>query len=122
MEVSKVVELIAQRRNEKGYTYENMADELNITSSAYRKIETGDTKLTLDRLFKISEILDSPFTDFLDIDKDILNQHNHDNETVYQQKIENFYQENKEIYEQLIHAKNEQIELLKEQLKTYSKS
>ncbi len=81
--------------------------------------ETGDTKLTLDRLFKISEILDSPFTDFLDIDKDVFVQHNHDNENVYQQKIYNFYQENREIYEQLIQAKNEQIELLKKQLKVY---
>ncbi len=98
-----------------------MADELNITSTAYRKIETGETKLSLERLFKISEILDSPFTDFLDIDKDVLTQHNHDNETVYQQKIENFYQENKEIYEQLIASKNEQIKLLQEQVEFYKK-
>jgi transcriptional regulator with XRE-family HTH domain len=61
-----------------------MANELSLTPAAYRKIETGETKLTLERLFQISEIL-----------------------------IENFYQENKEVYEKLIAAKDEQIEFLK---------
>jgi len=34
----------------------------------------------------------------------------------YQQKIENFYQENKEVYEKLIASKDEQIVFLKELL------
>lgn len=42
-----------------------MADELHITPAGYRKIETGETKLSLERLFKIAEILETPFTDFL---------------------------------------------------------
>ena len=64
MEIEKVIEKIAQQRNRKGYTYENMAHDLHITPAAYRKIETGETKLTLERLFKIADILESPFTDF----------------------------------------------------------
>jgi len=36
-------------------------------------------------------------------------QNNYHNDTVYQQKIEHFYQENKEITEQLIRAKDELI-------------
>ena len=116
MEMEKIIEKIAQYRNRKGYTYENMAHDLHITPAAYRKIETGETKLTLERLFKIADILESPFTDFLDLEKDILNQHNHDNENVYQQKIDNFYQENKEVYQELLKAKDEQIALLKEML------
>lgn len=117
--MEKIIEKIAQYRNRKGYTYENMADELHITPAAYRKIETGDTKLSLERFFKIAEILETPFTDFLELEKDILNQHNHDNENVYQQKIDNFYQESKEVYHELIKAKDEQIELLKEQINFY---
>jgi transcriptional regulator with XRE-family HTH domain len=117
--MEKIIEKIVQHRNRKGYTYENMADDLGLTPAAYRKIETGETKLTVERLFKIAEILESPYTDFLDLDKDVLNQHNHDNENVYQQKIDNFYQENKEAYEKLIQSKNEQIELLKEHLNFY---
>ena len=119
MEMEKIIEKIAQYRNLKGYTYENMAHDLHITPAAYRKIETGETKLTVERLFKIADILESPFTDFLDLEKDILNQHNHDNENVYQQKIDNFYQENNEVYEKLIKAKDEQIQLLMEQINFY---
>ena len=119
MEMEKIIEKITQYRNRKGYTYENMTHDLHITPAAYRKIETGETKLTVERLFKIADILESPFTDFLDLEKDILNQHNHDNENVYQQKIDNFYQENKEVYEKLIKAKDEQIQLLMEQINFY---
>lgn len=116
MEMHKIIEKITQERNNKGYSYENMADELDISTSAYRKIETGNTKLTVERLFKIAEILEKPFFDFLDLEKDVLTQHNHDNENVYQQKIDHFYQENKEVYQELLNAKDEQIALLKELL------
>lgn len=113
MNVESVIQKIASERNKKGYSFENMAVELDITPAAYRKIEIGETKLTVDRLFKISNILDVPISDLLNIDKDVLNQHNHDNEMVYQQKIDNFFQENREVYEKLIQAKDEQIFFLK---------
>jgi len=43
----------------------------------------------------------------------VFQQTNHDSATGYQQKIENFYQENKEVYEKLLQSKEEQIALLK---------
>ncbi|QCX54486.1 helix-turn-helix transcriptional regulator [Elizabethkingia sp. JS20170427COW] len=116
MALEKIIEKITQYRNRKGYTYENMADELHITQAAYRKIETGETKLSLERFFRIAEILETPITEFLELEKDVFNQYNHDNENVYQQKIDNFHQENKEVYQELIKAKDEQIALLKELL------
>lgn len=119
METTKIIEKIAQYRNKRGYTYENMANGLDITPAAYRKIETGDTKLSVERLFRIADILETPFTDFLELEKDVLTQHNHDNENVYQQKIDHFYQENKDVYEKLMQAKDEQIALLKEQIDFY---
>jgi transcriptional regulator with XRE-family HTH domain len=103
-------------RTKKGYTYENMAHELSITPAAYRKIEIGETKLTLERLFHISEILDSSLSDILEIGNDVFQQTNKENAIGYQQKIENFYQENKDILEKLLQAKDEQIELLKSML------
>ncbi|MDF2931739.1 MAG: transcriptional regulator [Chryseobacterium sp.] len=115
MEIEKIIERISQHRTKKGYTYENMAHELNLTPAAYRKIETGETKLTVERLFRISDILDLPVVDFLDLEKDVLSQHNHDNENVFQQKV-NFYNDNKEVYQQLLNSKDEQIALLKEML------
>jgi len=117
MEIEKVIERIAQQRNKKGFTYENMADELDITPAAYRKIETGETKLSVERLMKIADILESSFTDFFDLEKTILNQQsNHDNENVYQQKTLNLYQENREVYQELIKSKDDQIDILKEQI------
>ncbi len=121
MEATKIIEKIVFERNKKGFSYENMADELGITVSGYRKIETGDTKLTVERLFKIASILDITLSELLSLDKDILSQHNHDNENVYQQKIDNFYQENKDIYEKLIQSKDEQIALLREMLDKFMK-
>jgi len=113
--IKKVIKNIASVRTKKGYTYENMANELSITPAAYRKIETGETKLTVERLFHISEILKTSLPDLLEVGT-LLQQTNNESATGYQQKIEkieNFFQENKEVYEKLLQSKEEQIALLK---------
>jgi transcriptional regulator with XRE-family HTH domain len=110
----EVIRKIASTRVKNGYSMENMAFELSISTAAYRKIETGATKLTLERLFTISEILNSPVQDLMGIGNNVFQQHNHDNATgCCQQKIDHFYQENKEVYEKLLQSKDEQIALLK---------
>lgn len=114
--IENVIKKISEIRKKRGYSYENMADELFITPAAYRKIETGKTKLTIERLFRISEILDNPVANFLDINDDIFRQTNRENVTDYQQKIENFHQENKDVYEKLLQAKDKQIILLESML------
>ena len=117
--VESVRQKIAALRSNKNYTLENMAHELNITPSAYSKIETGKTKLSMSRLFDIAEIFKEPVSSFLETEGDIFNQTNSENganSSQYQQKIENFYQENKEVYEKLIAAKDEQIAFLMELL------
>ncbi|TAE33508.1 MAG: XRE family transcriptional regulator [Cytophagales bacterium] len=48
---------ITKARKEKGLTYDNMAHELSISTPAYRKIELGQTHLTVDRLYQIASIL-----------------------------------------------------------------
>jgi len=109
MEIEKVINKIVQGRLRKGYSYENMAEELHLSVPAYRKLEIGETKLSVERLFQISVILEIPLSELLDIDDEHMVQNNYHNDTVYQQKIEHFYQENKEITEQLIRAKDELI-------------
>lgn len=116
MEMEQIIAKIVQHRNRKGYTYENMADELELTPAAYRKIETGETKLTVERLFRISTILETPVNEILDIEGIHLQQNNYNNANVYQQKIEHFYQENKEITDQLIKAKDKLIEQLQNEI------
>ncbi len=119
--MEKIIEKIAQYRNRKGYTYENMADELELTTAAYRKIETGETKLSVERLFRISNILETPIDELLDLDKNHFIQNNYNNESIISQRIENFYQENKEITEQLIKAKDQLIEILQKEIENLKK-
>ena len=73
----------------------------------------GETKLTVERLFRVSEILSTSLSDLLEIGNDVFQQTNNENATGYQQKIENFHQENKDVYERLLQSKDEQIALLK---------
>lgn len=121
MEMEKILKKISHLRNSKGLTYENMADELKLTTAAYRKIEIGETKLSVERLFNISNILETPINEFLETENISQNQNNYHNENVYQQKIDNFYQENKEITEQLINSKDQLIEILQKEIE-YLKS
>ena len=44
-------------RMEKNLTQEQMGEKLNLSTSAYCKIEYGETDLTLTRLNKIAEVL-----------------------------------------------------------------
>lgn len=120
--MEKIIEKIAQFRNRKGYTYENMADELELTTAAYRKIETGETKLSVERLFRISNILETPVNEFLETESISQNQNNYNNENVYQQKIDNFYQENKEITTELIKAKDQLIVQLQKEIDFFKKN
>ena len=109
MNVEKVINKIVQERTRKGYSYENMAEELCLSVPAYRKLEIGETKLSVERLFQISMILEVPVEELLELNGERMVQNNYHNDAVYQQKIEHFYQENKEITEQLIKAKDELI-------------
>lgn len=93
-----------------------MAFDLGISQVAYSKLEKNETKLNVDRLYKIAEILDTKVSDLLNEEKStIYNQDLKDNAIGHQQ-IENLHQENKEVYQELIKAKDEQIALLKEML------
>ena len=48
---------IRQIRELKNLTQEHIATQLNLTTRAYSKIETGETQLTINRLNEISLIL-----------------------------------------------------------------
>lgn len=96
-----VIENIKKVRKEKGVSHEYLAHQLNISQAAYSKLERNDTKLTVERLYKISEVLETPLTDLLEVDtKTIYNQDLRDH-SVGHQVIENLYQENKEQSEKI---------------------
>lgn len=109
--IHRILKRIRETRKIKGLSNENMAFELDISPSAYNKLERSETMLTLDRLLLIKDILDISLTDLLEIKTgDILHQDLKDNSIG---KVETLHQENKEVYEKLIASKDDQIALLK---------
>lgn len=66
--MKEILERIKTLRNIRGYSYENMVAGLNISVSAYRKIEKNETNLTVERLFEIAHFLKAPVNQFLNID------------------------------------------------------
>ncbi|MGY3054553.1 transcriptional regulator with XRE-family HTH domain [Pedobacter sp. UYEF25] len=55
--VKDVASNIRKIREYKGYTQDYLAAKLKISQNAYSKLELGYSKLTVDRLFKIANIL-----------------------------------------------------------------
>ena len=97
-----VLSRIKEYRKKKGYSYETMAHELDTSAAAYRKIELNQTKLTVERLLQIAQILEAKVVDILGINPNSqLNQTNNENATGYQQQIENYFQESKERSEKI---------------------
>ena len=113
-----VIENIRSIRKNKGISHEAMAVNLGISQTAYTKIERRETKLTIDRLQKIAEILEVQLGDLLEVEPQSFHQeiHNNTGTAITHQKVETLYQENREVYEKLLAAKDEQIALLKKML------
>ena len=102
--IDKILKRIHFTRKNKGLTHENMSFELDISPSAYNKIERGETSITLERFLKIIDILELSIPDVFDVRTgDLLNQDLKDNSIG---KVDVLYQENKE--------KSEKIEQLYE--------
>jgi transcriptional regulator with XRE-family HTH domain len=53
-------EKLRAERERLGFSQEFMANKLNITQSGYSRIESGETKLTLDRVDELSKLLEVP--------------------------------------------------------------
>ena len=116
--MEKIIKKIAEIRSKKGFSYENMAQDLDLSTSAYRKIETGETKLTVERLVDISKILETPLNDLLDTESQKnFNQEIRENATGYQAvDNENIYYEYSEVSKKLIEVYEQQIKDMKAEI------
>ncbi len=56
--IKAVAANIRKTRESNHYTQEYLAAKLHISQNAYSKIELGYTKITVERLFQIAEILE----------------------------------------------------------------
>lgn len=57
--IDLVLKKIKTKRNEKGFSQEFVAQQMNISQSYYTSLENGKRKLTVVNLIKIAEILES---------------------------------------------------------------
>lgn len=107
---------IRKYRELKGISQEYMALKLDITQASYAKLENSTTKINVERLFDISQLLETDIAEILEISKQpVFNQNNNTTANAFAH-VEHLYQENKEVYEKLIAAKDEQITFLKKLL------
>lgn len=124
-----IIEKIKEYRKKKGFSHENMAEELHISQAAYSKIEKNETKLTVDRLYQIADILEAPVYELLDANpNNIYNQQNFYDTSVGYQDIQNLYQENKDktekiesLYEERLKDKDKMIQQLQDIITTLKK-
>ena len=64
-----VAQRIMEAREQKGLFQKDMAAALDLSTNAYNSIENGKTNLTVNVLYKISEILQLPISKLLNINE-----------------------------------------------------
>lgn len=119
---------IKKIRSNIGLTQEQMADKINLSVKAWQKIENGITRLDLERLNQIAEILDTSLIDLINADEGIyVHKIKHNEGGINSREInihQNASDEERELYkkiiadkEKTIADKDKEIEFLKDLLK-----
>lgn len=68
----KTYEKVRQFREQNNFTQEKMAEQLNLTPSSYAKLERGETKINIERLQQIANILNIDIKELLNDDNGVL--------------------------------------------------
>jgi transcriptional regulator with XRE-family HTH domain len=115
---NSIADLVKKTRYEKNYSQDHIAKKLGITQKAYSKIENNETKLNVDTLTRIAEILEVDVASFFSSnEKPVLNDFSTrtggDNVIYKNNSIEKI----EELYKEIIKAKDSEIETLKVLLK-----
>ncbi|WP_158996429.1 helix-turn-helix domain-containing protein [Mucilaginibacter sp. L196] len=66
LKIKAIAANIRNKREYRNYTQEYLAAKLAISQNAYSKIELGYTKITVERLFQIAEVLGFEVADLID--------------------------------------------------------
>lgn len=116
--IETILTKIQELRKQKGFSLENMADDLNLSHSAYYKLENNQSRLTVERLIEISKILNTSVSDLFDESSTrIYNQNNNKDSTVIaHQEFENFIEKDKELTNKIINTLEEEIKHLKSEV------
>ncbi len=65
LRIKQVAANIRKIREHRNYTQEYLAAKLRISQNAYSKIELGYTRITVDRLFHIADVLGVDATEII---------------------------------------------------------
>jgi transcriptional regulator with XRE-family HTH domain len=102
-------------RDSKNWSQEYVAEKLNITQTAYSKLESGQTKLTTERITQLAILFNVDEHFFLSDDQPTLNYYNcNDNKAII--NPQNYNELPKDVYEQLLSAKDASISILQKEL------
>lgn len=112
--IGSKLKLLREFRNIK---QETMAEKLNISASAYSRLEQNQSRLTVEIATKIAEILDISLADLISKENPIISFTYMDSVKVENGYVNNKFEMSKEAFESVMKAKNDEIAALKEQIK-----
>lgn len=101
--IEEVLNKIKTCRKNKGFSHEYMAYKLDISQTAYNNIENQTSKLSVERLIQISDILEQPIFYFL-------------GEQNKEEKVSEMNEEVKILLKELIKSKDNQINIFRKLL------
>ena len=120
-----LVKRIKDLRNQKGLSHEYVAFKLKISQAAYCKIEKNYTKITVERLFQIAEILETNVSELLLTNSCTVTQTNNANMPSYLEQMAHFCHNCKEqnqkmlaLFEGRLKELDKLIEILQQKLST----
>jgi transcriptional regulator with XRE-family HTH domain len=70
VKIKAIAASIRNKREQRNYTQEYLAYKLSISQNAYSKIELGYTKITVERLLQIAEVLEFKASELIDVEQD----------------------------------------------------
>lgn len=122
----RIGERIKILRIEKGFNQDEIAEKLNISRSAYQRIESGESKTWAAKLIELCTILNVEPDDLIQYDKIIVNNGQHGGESHNSiitknnnlEIVKNIYEARIEEYKERLKEKNDTIELLQNMLKS----
>ena len=100
---------INKTRESIGVSQQQLAERLNLSQSAYAKLENGKRKIEANLIFKIAEVLDENVESFLKDNFSYTQNGNNEFKDNAAFNLNNIYYTQKELYE-------EHIKLLKEEI------
>jgi transcriptional regulator with XRE-family HTH domain len=75
LKIKAIAANIRHKREYRNYTQEYLALKLSISQNAYSKIELGYTKITVERLFQIADILEFDVVELIDPEESVKKLH-----------------------------------------------